>query len=50
MSNPSGMDIVDMISNYPDRTVPTTCEDVIKTMTQMANEEQTNEIGHLSLN
>lgn len=42
------MDVVDMVSSYPDRTVPTSCEDVIATMHQMANEEGTNTIGHLT--
>ena len=45
---PGGIECVDMISAYPDRQVATTSDEVIKTLTEMADEEKANNVGHFN--
>jgi hypothetical protein len=39
-----------MISAYPDNTVAIKSEQMIETLTEMANEDVKNDVGHMSKN
>lgn len=46
--NPGGIEQVDMISAYPDKTLPSNAQDMIQTLNKMVNEDDSNNIGHFT--
>jgi hypothetical protein len=47
-NNPFGVSEVNMIEAYPDTSVPVESQHIIQTLTEMANEELANDVGHLT--